>query len=82
MQGFFAGAMFGVVAIIAAVVIINVKKTDLPSDPADAGRRLATASSPHVRQSSRVAASATPSTAHPRTLPHSALDDVHGEAAA
>jgi hypothetical protein len=32
-QGFFAGAMFGVVALIAAVVIINVKKSDLPSAP-------------------------------------------------
>ena len=28
------GAAFGVVAIIAAVVLINVKKTDLPTDPA------------------------------------------------
>ncbi len=33
-QGFFAGAMFGVAAIIAAVVIINVKKTDLPTHQA------------------------------------------------
>jgi EmrB/QacA subfamily drug resistance transporter len=32
-QGFFAGAMFGVVAIIAAIVIINVKKSDLPAEP-------------------------------------------------
>ena len=31
-QGFFAGAMFGVAAIIAAVVIINVKKSDLPTE--------------------------------------------------
>jgi EmrB/QacA subfamily drug resistance transporter len=30
--GFFAGAMFGVVAIISAVVIINVKKEDLPAE--------------------------------------------------
>jgi hypothetical protein len=30
-QGFFVGAMFGIAAIIAAVVIINVKKSDLPS---------------------------------------------------
>src|SRR5581483_8415687 len=36
-QGFFAGAMFGVAAIIAAVVIINVKKSDLPTgSPAEA----------------------------------------------
>lgn len=33
-QGFLTGAVFGVVAIIAAVVLINVKKTDVPSDPA------------------------------------------------
>jgi EmrB/QacA subfamily drug resistance transporter len=32
-QGFFAGAVFGLVAIIAAAVIINVKKTDLPAQP-------------------------------------------------
>jgi EmrB/QacA subfamily drug resistance transporter len=32
-EGFFAGAMFGVAAIIAAVVLINAKKTDIPSDP-------------------------------------------------
>jgi hypothetical protein len=31
-MGFFAGAMFGVVAIISAVVIINVKKEDLPAE--------------------------------------------------
>jgi EmrB/QacA subfamily drug resistance transporter len=30
-RGFFAGAMFGLVALIAAVAIINVKKTDLPT---------------------------------------------------
>ena len=36
-QGFFAGAMFGVAAIISAVVIINVKKSDLPAEgPAEA----------------------------------------------
>jgi EmrB/QacA subfamily drug resistance transporter len=35
-QGFFAGAMFGVVAMIAAGVIINVKKTDLPANPTEA----------------------------------------------
>jgi EmrB/QacA subfamily drug resistance transporter len=34
-QGFFAGAMFGVVAIIAAAVIINVKTTDIPAAPVD-----------------------------------------------
>ena len=28
------GAGFGIVAIIAAVVLINVKKTDVPTDPA------------------------------------------------
>jgi EmrB/QacA subfamily drug resistance transporter len=32
-QGFFAGAMFGVVALIAAIVIINVKKSELPTQP-------------------------------------------------
>ena len=32
-QGFLMGAVFGVVAIIAAVFLINVKKTELPSDP-------------------------------------------------
>ncbi len=31
-QGFLTGAVFGVVAIIAAAVLINVKKTDLPAD--------------------------------------------------
>jgi EmrB/QacA subfamily drug resistance transporter len=31
-QGFLMGAVFGVVAIIAAVVLINVKKTDVPAD--------------------------------------------------
>jgi MFS family permease len=31
-MGFFAGAMFGVAAIIAAVVLINVKKDDLPAE--------------------------------------------------
>jgi hypothetical protein len=30
-QGFFVGAMFGVAAIIAAVLVINVKKADIPS---------------------------------------------------
>jgi EmrB/QacA subfamily drug resistance transporter len=32
-NGFLMGAVFGVVAIIAAVVLINVKKTDLPAEP-------------------------------------------------
>jgi EmrB/QacA subfamily drug resistance transporter len=32
-QGFLMGAVFGAVAIIAAVVLINVRKTELPSDP-------------------------------------------------
>jgi EmrB/QacA subfamily drug resistance transporter len=32
-QGFLMGAVFGVVAIIAAVVLINVKKQDVPSKP-------------------------------------------------
>ena len=31
-KGFLTGAAFGVVAIIAAVVLINVKKTDLPAE--------------------------------------------------
>jgi len=34
-RAFLMGAAFGVIAIIAAVVLINVKKTDLPSDPAE-----------------------------------------------
>ena len=34
-QGFLIGAFLGVVAIIAAVVLINVKKTDLPSEPGE-----------------------------------------------
>jgi EmrB/QacA subfamily drug resistance transporter len=34
-QGFFAGAMFGLVAIIAAAVMINVKKSELPSNPTE-----------------------------------------------
>lgn len=34
-MGFFAGAIFGVVAIIASVVLINVKKTDLPAESAE-----------------------------------------------
>jgi EmrB/QacA subfamily drug resistance transporter len=33
-KGFLTGAAFGVVAIIAAIVLINVKKTDIPADPA------------------------------------------------
>ena len=32
-QGFLMGAVFGAVAVIAAVVLINVKKTELPSEP-------------------------------------------------
>jgi EmrB/QacA subfamily drug resistance transporter len=32
-QGFLMGAVFGLAAIIAAAVLINVKKTDLPADP-------------------------------------------------
>jgi EmrB/QacA subfamily drug resistance transporter len=32
-QGFLMGAVFGVVAIIAAVLLINVKKQDVPSEP-------------------------------------------------
>jgi EmrB/QacA subfamily drug resistance transporter len=35
-QGFLMGAVFGGVAIIAAVFLINVKKTQLPSEPAAA----------------------------------------------
>jgi hypothetical protein len=31
--GFLTAAMFGVVAIIASVVMINVKKSDLPNEP-------------------------------------------------
>jgi hypothetical protein len=31
-QGFLAGAMFGVVAVIAAAVLINVKKSEVPSE--------------------------------------------------
>jgi EmrB/QacA subfamily drug resistance transporter len=34
-KGFLTGAAFGVVALIAAVVLINVKKTDIPTDPAE-----------------------------------------------
>jgi hypothetical protein len=34
-QGFFAGAMFGLVAIVAAAVIINVKKSEVPSNPTE-----------------------------------------------
>ena len=32
-MGFLTGAIFGVVAIIASVVLINVKKSELPADP-------------------------------------------------
>jgi hypothetical protein len=32
-QGFLAGAIFGLVAVIAAAVLINVKKSEVPSDP-------------------------------------------------
>jgi EmrB/QacA subfamily drug resistance transporter len=32
-NGFLMGAVFGVVAVIAAIVLINVKKTDVPTDP-------------------------------------------------
>jgi hypothetical protein len=32
-QGFLMGAVFGAVAIIAAVVLINVKKSEVPADP-------------------------------------------------
>ena len=35
-EGFLMGGAFGVVAIIAAVVLINVKKTDLPADSPEA----------------------------------------------
>jgi hypothetical protein len=35
-KGFLMGAAFGVVAIIAAVVLINVKKTDLPAEAPEA----------------------------------------------
>ncbi len=35
-EGFLMGAGFGVVAIISAVVLINVKKTDLPTDTPEA----------------------------------------------
>jgi EmrB/QacA subfamily drug resistance transporter len=35
-QGFLMGAAFGAVAIVAAVVLINVKKSELPSEPAAA----------------------------------------------
>lgn len=33
-QGFFAAAIFGLAAIVVALVSINVKKSDLPSEPA------------------------------------------------
>jgi EmrB/QacA subfamily drug resistance transporter len=36
-QGFLMGAVFGGVSIIAAVVLINVKKSELPAEPASAG---------------------------------------------
>jgi len=36
-RGFLMGAVFGAVAIIAAVFLINVKKTELPAGPAVAG---------------------------------------------
>jgi EmrB/QacA subfamily drug resistance transporter len=32
-QGFLAGAIFGLVAVVAAAVLINVKKSEVPSDP-------------------------------------------------
>ncbi|HZZ97002.1 MAG TPA: MFS transporter, partial [Jatrophihabitantaceae bacterium] len=35
-EGFLMGAIIGVVAVIAAVVLINVKKTDLPTDSPEA----------------------------------------------
>jgi hypothetical protein len=35
--GFLTAAMFGVVAIIASIVLINVKKTDIPADALAAG---------------------------------------------
>jgi EmrB/QacA subfamily drug resistance transporter len=35
-KGFLMGAAFGLVALIAAVTLINVKKTDLPAEPAEA----------------------------------------------
>jgi hypothetical protein len=31
-QGFLTGALFGVVAVIAAAVLINVKKSELPTE--------------------------------------------------
>jgi EmrB/QacA subfamily drug resistance transporter len=34
-MGFFAGAMFGVAALISALVLINVKKEDLPAEQLD-----------------------------------------------
>jgi EmrB/QacA subfamily drug resistance transporter len=33
-KGFLMGVAFGIVAIITAVIVINVKKSDLPADPA------------------------------------------------
>ena len=34
-RGFFAGALFGVVALVSAIVLINVKKEDLPDPEAE-----------------------------------------------
>ena len=81
--GFLTAAMFGVVAIIASVVLINVKKTDIPADAITAGVRAGCARSdldalgevyPAPHQDRGVRPSRTAST--------SALDDVHREAAA
>jgi hypothetical protein len=35
-RGFLMGAIIGGVALLAAIFLINVKKTDLPSEPAEA----------------------------------------------
>ena len=35
-QGFLMGAVFGGVALLAAIFLVNVKKSDIPSDPAAA----------------------------------------------
>jgi hypothetical protein len=39
-KGFFAGAMFGVAAIVSAIVLINVKKDDLPAQDGEAAPAL------------------------------------------
>ena len=81
-QGFLMGAVFGVVAIIAAVALINVKKADLPGrSDGGRGRGLIAAPTVRIKPRSPRATSGRTEIDSPGSYA-SALDDVDGEAAA